>query len=81
MLKIKDDVKIEELKKYGFKREPEGSYFYYPNNECEIFIWKSNKDKYYIPKGIYIEAKDNEIILSELDALYDLIKDGLVEKV
>jgi len=81
MLRIKQGVKIEDLKRYGFKREGEGQYYYYPNEECEIFIWRSNKDEGYMQKGIYIETKDYTMVLSELDVLYDLIRDGLVEKV
>ena len=39
MLKIKDNVDLKELEKYGFKKEHWG-YIYYPNNN-------SPKTKYY----------------------------------
>ena len=71
MLKIKDNVDLKELEKYGF-RETTDSY----NNEC-------NDLEYFIDK------KDNSICMcstyGECDlldnTLYNLIKDGLVEKV
>ena len=78
MLKIKDDVDLKELEKYGFEYFINGcgtygyslktSYGFYTivekdkENFCKI--WERR-----IPSGI------------NLDLLYDLIKDGIVEKV
>lgn len=75
MLKIKDDMDLKELKKYGFKKL-KNDYFYDETGNLggydEIFI--DAKDRIiqlgYEPCPYFIE-----------DCLYDLIKDGLVEKV
>lgn len=81
MLKIKDNVDLKELEKYGFKKEPEKAYYYYYiNEEMEIFIWIT-KGYDYKPKYIYVENNDYTVIFTELNILYDLIKDGLVIKV
>ena len=41
MLKIKDNVDLKELEKYGFKKEPEKAYYYnYINEELEILTGK-----------------------------------------
>lgn len=85
MLKIKDKVDLKELEKYGFE------YDVYENSihsyKKEI-IWHEEKVYYY-----YICVDENssdyrEIIIETHmqfsgldDTLYDLIKDGLVEKV
>ena len=74
MLKIKDNVDLKELEKYGF---------IFKSNIC----WKPLKrDKCMI--AIYVNLHNKEIDCSgilganeKLDDLYDLIKDGLVEKV
>lgn len=79
MLKIKDNVDLKELKKYGFESFINGcgtygyslktTYGYYTIVEKDaehlgIKVWERR-----IPTGINQEL------------LYDLIKDGLVEKV
>lgn len=67
MLKIKDNVDLKELEKYEFERK---QYFYL---SYEYEIW-----------GVRIEETTRKISLlpnADLDLLYDLIKDGLVEKV
>ena len=66
MLKIKDNVDLKELEKYGFKFIYGNSYY---NKKVRI---NSNTRKIRIvPDGSPYE----------IDAIYDLIKDGLVEKV
>ena len=79
MLKIKDNVDLKELKKYGFKEN-----WYYGLSYIRV------KDEYPLyavvitTKHRYIQIRDGEFgnIASSLqDLLYDLIKDGLVEKV
>ena len=79
MLKIKDNIDLKELEKYGIDRN-EGIYYDMftgekksaPNYSCEDF--KNNKH-------IIIRESDREIcFISNNDFLYDLIKDGLVEK-
>lgn len=79
MLKIKDNVDLKELEKYGFK--------------TLFYINAPNVYKKEITRGVevnnYIISARNRIIYynqmsvhNELDGtIYDLIKDGLVEKV
>lgn len=50
MLKIREDVNLEELEKYGFVKQNNWGYIYYPNNNnpntryfSSIKIAKSNK--------------------------------------
>lgn len=68
MLKIKDDVTIEALEKYGFEEVEDAKFEY--NNEEE--------------SGAIVIQKDNEIFAivdnKAGDILYDLIQAGLVEK-
>ena len=96
MLKIRDDIDLKELEKYGFK-----------NNFCEVWerdLSNEKNDKYktsILVNPLYGEidrmlvyytnnkVDPNELELDEedidlcgkIDILYDLIKDGLVEKV
>ncbi len=80
MLKIKDNVDLKELEKYGFK--------YYR------MLYVKDNLRNEIPdlienKKIYIEEESRNISIGaglfnadiELDTLYDLIKADLVEKV
>lgn len=75
MLKIKDNVDLKELEKFGFKYYEKGEFWciekYY--SDANIFV---NKDK-----TIDFEdewwGKDFEL----LDILFDLIQAGLIEKV
>ena len=74
MLKIKDDVDLKELEKFGFKLE-EDSYEY---NTCK------DKDGF---SGFTIDIDDklinnySSVGRKNLDVIYDLIQAGLVEKV
>lgn len=81
MLKIKDNVDLKKLEKYGFERYSKDSYY---NNKHD------NKDYAEVlidnlVNGLIIVINpygDNDCIYHEtLDVIYDLIKDGLVEKV
>lgn len=71
MLKIKDNVDLKELEKYGFIKPT-----YYKNYICgelEINEWR---------RLLYcVETDTLSVEIYDLDTLYDLIKDGLVEKV
>jgi hypothetical protein len=77
MLKIKDNVDLKELEKFGFINADEK---YYPTKKNDLIDRKS--------KNIYI-CKDREITQMiydeydeiDLDIIYDLIKADLVEKV
>lgn len=73
MLKIKDNVDLKKLEKYGLKYQQVGMDYAYAkymlkgqHKEC-VIVW--------LDREIQVDA------IEILDTLYDLIKDGLVEKV
>ena len=76
MLKIKDNVDLKELEKYGFSYSSGEDWHRYFDNiilslgdEREITIDLNDED--------YCETE----IIEMINLLYDLIKDGLVEKI
>ena len=76
MLKIRDDVDLEELEKFGF--EPD----YYINDKVYVKEFKSGL---FYKEYIIIWFKDREIQIRNngqilLETLYDLIKADLVVK-
>lgn len=80
MLKIKDNVDLKELEKFGFKR--------YGNHYQKVFIDNPRTSVYidfWIYDGLINLRLDTETqiidLKNELDFLYDLIQAGLVEKV
>lgn len=87
MLKIRDDVDLKELEKFGFEKvagtyryssKPAKAYVY----ECVVYLY--DYERIIRMKKLYDEDKyhDDCIILDgdELDILYDLIKANLVVK-
>lgn len=78
MLKIKDNIDLKELEKYGFKKQYDidtGNLRKYQHKDFDF---------------VYVFVVDREITATSVeygepkrinDLLYDLIKDGLVEKV
>lgn len=78
MLKIKDNVDLKELEKYGFKLEPEKAYYYISYEDFELFIWLPSGNDYK-SRHIYIEPKRYSTILFKLDVVYLMILDGIVE--
>ncbi len=76
MLKIKDEVELKELEKFGFLDRDDESYV------KKVYLKNDNDDK-----NLYVIYKKTHIIdLARLDGelddtLYDLIKANLVEKV
>jgi hypothetical protein len=80
MLKIKDNVDLKELEKFGFKRKNEKCYEYLRilNGETAYRVYTTLNHQ-------YIQIQINlapMIIASSLQVLlYDLIKANLVEKV
>ena len=74
MLKIKDDVDLKELEKFGFKKFPNG-YFkkvYLANDDDDRVCYQISNDRI-----IKITRLDGELD----NTLYDLIKADLVEKI
>lgn len=69
MLKIKDNVDLKELEKFGFQQGQEGCYNYIVKKDYMV---------------VCVNADENREIYCHdcgLDLLYDLIKADLVEKV
>lgn len=71
MLKIKDNVDLKELEKFGFNVVDDD---YIWNEEANISI-----DRY--SRKIYVYGEDDKEDYQDLGVLYDLIKADLVEKV
>ena len=72
MLKIKENVDLKELEKFGF--ELNGNEWYLKRLEdIDIFIKPISK--------VIIIACYEECDVEEIDTIYDLIQAGLVEKV
>lgn len=79
MLKVKDNVGLKELEKFGFVKAP------------MLYLKKIERTSEFIDetKVIYIEELTREISIKkgllnidvELDTIYDLIQANLVEKV
>lgn len=81
MLKIKDNVDLKELEKFGFEYyEDFNEWFYYgftrPNDNSEIRISITNDTRRIHPSFDY--NVDFDMVY---DKIYDLIKADLVEKV
>lgn len=74
MLKIKDDVDLKELEKFGFVKyqyRENHSYYMYPDiKNYQLYIFIENRQIF--TNDIYNEKP--------LVVLYDLIQAGLVEK-
>lgn len=89
MLKIKENIDLKELEKYGFKLvKQNGTYngsqlsdFY------ELFVKDGTQDRTeYISfncraKHLFVDVTYPELSDNALDILFDLIQAGLVEKV
>ena len=86
MLKIKDNVDLKELEKFGFKyvedKSFEGDFSY-----CETpiggnaMLGVSARSRLLVADVTIEEATRTYIFSNGLDVLFDLIKSGLVEKV
>lgn len=79
MLKIKDNVDLKELEKFGFKKQGveylECYYKKIPPYNWAVSIGTYNRE-------ISIECDDKEYsFTTKIDVLFDLISAGLVEKV
>ena len=77
MLKIKDNVDLKELEKFGF--EEYVTYWHYnkTNYDLTLYVIKSTR-KVIIHSGEYGDCEDGKSVEPKL---YDLIKADLVEKV
>lgn len=90
MLKIKDDVDLKELEKFGFHKNviehhPEFTKYYLDCRTQQLVIFgedypkreKGAKAEYIFPRRIRTQSASTK----DIDVLYDLIQAGLVEKV
>lgn len=78
MLKIKDNVDLKELEKFGFELYDDDYYFKY--------LYTAPNENYEITYKIYKITKEIKIYTYNLEqyidnTLYDLIKADLIEKV
>lgn len=74
MLKIKKE-RINDLEKYGFRYNTQSGRWYAMNVKQSCYIMKDYR-KYKLGE-IYCKS----LAKSHLDLIYDLVNDGLVEKV
>ena len=74
MLKIRDDVDLKELEKFGFKADKYDLFYeYHSKSNCKDIIMINMRNKKF---GFYPSYNGKSY-----DVLYDLIQAGLVEKV
>lgn len=78
MLKIKDNVKLKDLEKFGFKPESRQKGFIYENNYC--FYNDLNQVSISVCTDLRMVEPTISFDIGDLDILYDLIKADLVEK-
>lgn len=76
MLKIKDNIDLKKLEKYGFKNGFQ-EYYIQDKNYCTYLSIKKCSNRISTRNTDYKHEQVDEIIV----ILYDLIKDGLVENV
>lgn len=79
MLKIKDNVDLKELEKYGFEYNEKYSYYEDGYDKYDVTIYILTKDRLLncsTPFDYNVEDTT-----THLDTLYELIKADLVEKV
>ena len=90
MLKIKDNVDLKELEKYGFEYDEEKKYYEKnldeDSNYSDLDILRIEEDRIiYSIFGLELEDDsywyDGELEDYHINKIDDLIKDGLVEKV
>lgn len=85
MLKIKDNVDLKELEKFGFHQAQKYAYGYYFRKlgyQCQIAICRDRFNK--MDRQIFLDCypEESDDCLDEyVSILFDLIQAGLVEKV
>jgi len=85
MLKIKDDIDLKELEKFGYSPNYNGAYWYkFVTNRRRISIWRYNRsiDDDVVDTTTYTGFKyEGEYRHQVKKYIQDLIQAGLVEKV
>lgn len=77
MLKIRNDIDLEELKKFGFEELTDVYFYTIAQNygsAVELYVWKDDKT-------LALDVDYEEFFTENIDIFYDLIQAGLVEKV
>lgn len=81
MLKIRDDVDLKELEKFGFEYEEEDGEKYWckylSDNQHKLFIYEDNRK---IRQGKFVLIFGYEEVKLEEKWIQDLVKEGLVVK-
>ena len=79
MLKIKDNVDLKELEKFGLDFKPN----FYKEKECYVIYKQDRFGQHYVKLSINIHTRLIRVSSSVevIDTLFDLIQAGLVEKV
>ena len=79
MLKIKDNVDLKELEKFGLEFKPD----FYKEKECYVLYKQDRYGQYYVRLSINVYTRLIRVSASieTLNVLYELIINGLVEKV
>lgn len=83
MLKIKDNIELKELEKFGFENNYNNKYLIksYKNGFSQDDYMSISKEDKTIRIGHYQDEHGATNIIKIDDILYDLIQAGLVEKV
>ena len=84
MLKVKDNVDLKKLEKYGAIYEIETKEYYFKIDGSEYLEIPADKEsKFYKQVRLYIEDEYYNCwtSINSFDKLYDLIKADLIEKV
>ena len=81
MLKIKDNVNLKDLEKYGFEFYERGTVEQYLIEIHDPYNPRAQLIILPITRTIIIDSNNATFIKDKLDILYKLIEDGLVEKV
>jgi hypothetical protein len=76
MLKIKDNVDLKELEKFGFVENDDEYYYYFENEYYITYLCVDYKGMILTDFVIY-----ESVIEPMVDLLFDLTQAGLVEKV
>ena len=79
MLKIKNNVELKELEKFGLEFKPN----IYKEKESYVVYKQDRFGQYYVKLSINVHTRQVRVSSSTetLNVLYDLISNGLVEKV
>ena len=79
MLKIKDNVDLKELEKFGLEFRPN----FYKEKECYVIYKQDRYGQYYVKLSINVHTRLIRVSVSTkiINVLFDLIQAGLVEKV